>query len=451
MKRIALFLFLLPACAQDPFYGAVPQGQASADTLRISLADAIARGLKTNLGALLSAERTRGAEGAQLVSRSRLLPNLSAHVGESAQQLNLAAFGFTGIEGVNPVIGPFGLFDARAFLSQTLLDFRARDNARAASHETQAARLSYQDARDTVALVVASLYLQTLHAAGLIDSAQVQVQAAQALYDQAVEFKKAGTVPAIDVLRAQVELQSQRQRLIVLRNGLEKLKLRLGRAIGLPDGQAIELTDRIPRTPAVAPPIDEALKTAYASRSDYQSLAARVKAAEFTRRAASAGRWPSINFQGNYGVLGQSIVQNHGTFTATVSLDMPVFDGGRIKGEEIQADAALQQQRDQLAELRGRIAVEVRSASLDLKAAADAVEVASSAVELSHQQLAQARDRFAAGVTNNLEVVQAQEAVAHADESYIFSLYSFNLAKADLARAVGGIETKLPGLLLGTN
>jgi outer membrane protein TolC len=266
-----------------------------------------------------------------------------------------------------------------------------------------------------------------------------------------VDFKQAGVVPAIDELRAQVELRSQQQRLIFSRNELEKQKLRLARAIGLADGQLFRLTDTVPFASAPTLTVDAAMARAYSSRMDYQSAAARLRVAELRRQAAEAGRLPSLAFDGNYGTIGPSLANSHGTFAAAVSLNIPVFQGGRVRGEVLQADAALEQQRARLEDLRGGIAFEVRTAFLDMTAAGDQVGVAGSAVDLAHQQLTQAQDRFAAGVTSNLEVVQAQEAVATANENYISSLYAHNAAKASLARAIGGAEQLIPAFLQGVS
>jgi outer membrane protein TolC len=275
------------------------------------------------------------------------------------------------------------------------------------------------------------------------------VDAAQAVYSQAADFLKNGVVPAIEVLRAQVELQTQQQRLISYRNDVEKLKLRLARAIGLPDGQPFELADKIPYAPPPALKLEEAMDRAYSSRMDYQSVAARVHSAELARKAAEADRLPSANFDANYGVNGPSLPHSHGTYTAGVSLDIPIFQGGRVRGEVLEADAQLEQRKAELADLRGRIAFEIRAAFLDLASAGDQVQVATSTVALAERQLTQARDRFAAGVTGNLEVVQAQEAVATSNENYISSLYTYNTAKATLARAMGNAEKTIPSLLQG--
>ncbi|MCZ2146817.1 MAG: TolC family protein [Bryobacterales bacterium] len=440
----------METAARNPFEGSVPGRTASGEELALSLADAIERGLKANLGLMLTDQGAAAARGARRVSLSRLLPTLSIQGSETSEQLNLAAFGLKPAPGTPSVVGPFGIFDFRGVVSQTILNLRNMDTARASTESLRAAEFQVKDARDAVTLVVAALYLQAQSGASRIEAVKAQVAGSRALYEQAADFKKAGTVPAIDVLRAQVELQAQQQRLIAARNAYEKQKLQLGRAIGLPDGQAIRLTDAMPDKPAQAPEFEEALRQAYAARMDYQSLAAKVKAAEWARKAASAGRYPTVDFNGDYGVMGPSAVNSHGVYTASVGVKIPVFDGRRVQGEVEQAAAALGREKAQLEDMRGRIAYEIRAAMLDVKAAADLVAVSKGSVELAKQQETQARDRFAAGVTNNLEVVQAQEALAGANENYISSLLGYNIAKASLARAIGGVEAKIRTLLLGS-
>jgi outer membrane protein TolC len=288
-------------------------------------------------------------------------------------------------------------------------------------------------------------------AAHRIETGTAQVVAAQSVYDQASDFQKNGVVPVIEVLRAQVELQTQQQRLISYKSEVGKLKLRLARAIGLPDGQAFDLTDAIPYSslPPLKP--DDAIERAYASRTDYQSAEMRVRAAELSRKAAEADRLPTADFSGDYGAIGPALNNSHGTYTAVVGVNFPVFQGGRVRNEVLQADAELERRKAELADLRGRIAYEIRAAYLDLESAGEQTKVAESTVTLAQQQLTQSQDRFAAGVTDNLEVVQAQEAVATANENYISSLYVYNAAKATLGRSMGDAEKTIPTILQGGN
>jgi outer membrane protein TolC len=334
-------------------------------------------------------------------------------------------------------------------VSQSILDFHAIGLTRAAAQDVKAADSSSLDARDIIVLVVTNLYLQAIASASRVDAARAQVATAEATYKQALDFKENGVVPAIDVLRAQVELQAQQQRLIYFRNEFEKQKVNLERAIGILDGQALKLTDEVPFAPMPLLTLEEAVGRALAGRRDYQSLAASLRSAELTRKATAAQRLPSLDFTGDYGVVGPTLANSHGTYTATVGLNLPIFQGGRVRGEIAEADALVEQRRAQLADLRGRIAADIRTTFLDLNATREQVQVARQSVELSQQQLKQAQDRFASGVANNLEVTQAQEAVATANENYISSLYAYNAAKATLGRAVGDAEKTIPALFQG--
>jgi outer membrane protein TolC len=452
MRRIAICaaVFTVVVAAQtqgiqarSPFSGGIAAEKPSPDPMLLSLSAAIRLGLERNLGAVLSANAETTARGDRLIASSRLLPHLELNVNETSQQIDLAAYGFTGFPGVGSIIGPFGLFDARGKVTQQVFNLRSLYGKRAGDQQLKAATLSVQDARDTVVMVVAALYWQAVAGASRIDATQAQVSTAEAVYQQAVDQRAAGLVPKIDVLRAQVELQTERQRLISDQSEFEKQKLSLAEAIGLPSGQVIQLTDLLNFAEMMTLGADEAIDSAYQTRMDYQSQAAKVKAAELSRKSIRAVRVPSLSFDGDYGTIGNTPDSSHGTYSARISLTIPVYAGGAERGADIQAEAEYQRQKAILDELRGRIGFEIRAALLDLKSSADRVDVNKSSVDLAQQQEVQARDRFAAGVTDNLEVVQAQQVLATANENYIASLYAYNLAKVSLARAMGGTEKNL--------
>jgi outer membrane protein TolC len=428
------------AGAQGAYLGGVPTGKLQPGTLPLSLPDAVDRGLRYNLGLLIARDDTRAARGARWKALADLLPQVTTETSETREQVNLAAFGFSGLPGVPQIAGPFDVFDTRAYLSQKILDFTAFHKMHEQSANTQAADYSYQNARDLVVLVCANLYLQAVADASRVQAADVQVKTAQALYERAADMKKAGVIPGIDVLRAQVELQGQRQRLIYFQNEFQKQKLVLARAIGLPIGQAYQLTDTIPYAPMPPLPLPQALARAYSKRADYRAAQEMVKAAESAKRAARSDALPSLSFDGNYGDIGNAPARSHGTFAVGATLKVPLFQGGRVHGEVLQADARLRQRESELEDLRARIAYQVETALMDLKSTGERVQVAESARDLAHEQMKQAQDRFSAGVVSSIEVVQAQDAVATADENYISSLYGYNVAKASLARALGVAE-----------
>jgi len=237
--------------------------------------------------------------------------------------------------------------------------------------------------------------------------------------------------------------------LIVSRNDFAKQKLALVRAIGLPVGQEIALTSKAPYDSLTTLGIEESVQRAYASRSDYLAAVQQVRAAEHYRKGAFAEYFPSVDMTSDYGALGINPGNSHGTFQVSGRLNIPIFQGGKVQADVLQAEARLRENRTRLEDLRGQIEYEVRTALLDLAAADEQVQVARSSVELAEQTLIQARDRFAAGVTDNLEVVQAQETVAGAHESYISSLYSHNLSKIELVRAMGYAEQGVMQYLKG--
>jgi outer membrane protein TolC len=432
-----------PASAQAPgtFAGGVRSGQATSETQPLSLRDAVARALEFNLGLIESGQDARAARATRLRSLSALLPHLSARVSVLRQQLNLRAEGlsFT-IPGVDipPIVGPFTVADARGYLTQEVFNWSKIQSWRSAAESQKAAQLSYENARELVVLTTGSAYLLVISDGAAVESIQAQVKTADVLHQRAADQNRAGVVASIDVLRGRVELQTQQQRLIAAQNQLAIDKLALARIIGLPSGQAFELTDAIPYAPLATLSLGDALAQARATRPDYRSAQSQVRAAELSRQAAAAGHYPSLSVDGNFGDIGSpNFGTSHGTFAVEAALNVPVFQGGRVRADTLLADSVLERRRAELADLGGRIDDEVRTAFLNLKSSADLVTVAGSNVELAHQTLTQATDRFSAGVADNLEVVQAQETVAAADQSYIASLYAYNLAKLSLAQSIG--------------
>jgi outer membrane protein TolC len=429
------------ALSQSPFSGSVPEGKATGDVLPLSFKDAIDRGLRNNLGFLLQSDTSLTAQGEKWKELSELLPHVSALVNQSVEQIDLAAEGFRfNFPGIPNVVGPIGVFQTGAYLTQSVFDYHAIQRKRGASYNEKAAQNSLKNARELVVLAVGNSYLVALSGAARVATAQADVTTAQALYDKAADQQKAGVSPAIDTLRGHVELQTRQQELIVARNDYAKQKLTLGRVIGLPPGQEFNLTTAAPYEPLATLPLEQDLQRAYASRPDYLAAAQQVRSAEEFRRAATSEYYPSLDIAGDYGAAGIRPGSSHGVFEVGATLDIPIFAGGRTHADVIEAEATLRQSRQQLEDLRGQIDYEVRSARLDLNSAAEQVEVARSSVDLAQQTLDQAQDRFTAGVTDNLEVVQAQDALASAKETYISSLYSHNLAKIALAKAVGFAE-----------
>ena len=436
---------LQQSSVQNETLGSVPTGTASPQPMALSLADAVERGLRQNLGLLVSDDAQLSAHGQLWEARSPLLPNISAKVDENALKVNLAAEGFSKVTSLFPnfplLIGPFAYFDARVVFSQSLMDLHLLATERSAQQNAAAVKLSYQDMREVVVLAVGAAYLQSIASGARVDTADAEVQTAQALYNQAEDMKTVGIAANIDVLRAQVELQSRRQQLISARNDLAKQKLALARMIGLPLGQEFNLTEKIPYEAPQPLTVEEELQEALKSRADFQAALSQAHAAEQSLRAATAEHLPTVSIYADYGEIGPTLSTVRGTYTTYAALQIPIFAGNRAHGDAQVAQAQLNRIRQEADNLRAQIEQDVRDGLLDLQAAADQVTVAMSNVDLAQQTLTQSRDRFASGATDNIEVVQAQEAVASANESYISSLYAFNLARVELARATGSAES----------
>lgn len=425
----------------SPFSSSVP-AKLVPGVMPLSLQDAIDRGLKQNLGLLLSSAEVRSARGQRWEQLSALLPHVVAAPYVAQSEINLAELGFTSVPGIHvpASAGPFSYFDARVGVTQSLFDWKSINATRAAGQGLKSAEYSKRDARDLVVLAVGYCYLLAVADEARIETAAAQVQTAEALHDQANDQLNAGTSPAIDELRAKVELQTRQQQLIQAKNDFAIQKLTVARVIGLAAEQEFELTDKSPYQPFVGITPEDALSRAYAARSDYQAAMTDVHAAEYLRKAAVAGYLPSLSIDADYGTGGAHPSTATRVSDVRGTLTIPLFQGGSVHGEILQADAKLEQSRERLDNLRAQIDSDVRAALLNLESSAERVKVARSNVELAEETLVQSRDRFSAGVTDTVEVVQSQETVASAHEQLISSLYSYNFARISLARALGVAE-----------
>ena len=427
---------------ENPFFGSVPTEKATSGTLRLTLRDAIERGLRANLGLLLSGEETQVARGNRWQALSRLLPVVEGGLNGSQQEINLDTM--VGPSTLPPTIpsiaGPFHVFDVRAYVSSPLLNLSALEGERSASHKVTAADYTYRQARDTVVLAVGNAYLMAIAGKARVAAAKAELSTAQALYQLALDRDHAGLSPQIDTLRALVELKSRQENLLATENDYATEKLNLARVIGLPDSQAFEATSQVPYRPIPTETLEDALAQAYQHRADYRAALAEVAAATAQRSAARAERLPTISFNANWGDIGTEPANAHQSYAVAGTLRIPIFQGERVRGELTAADARLRQAREQLANLQQQIDYDVRTALLNLKTDASQVAVAETNTTLAAQTLEQAQDRFASGVADNLEVVQAQQTVAQADDTYIASLYRYNLSKLNLARAMGVAE-----------
>jgi outer membrane protein TolC len=438
----------LSAPTRGSFGGSLVEGKATDAVLDLSLDDAIARGLRLNLGLILQSTAQQSAHGQQLEQLQALLPTVTGNLSIEVEQINLAADGLK-FPGLNPIIGPFQVVDFRAYLTQTLVNIPALENYIAAKHNFAAAKLSAEDAREMVVLTVGNAYLICIADAARIDAVTADLATAKLSLDQATAAHDAGVSPRLDVLRAQVDYQNEQQSLISATNQLAKDKLSLARVIGLPLDQAIRLTDSEPYAalenldPAAA--FSQALK----NRKDLAAANEQLVAALAQQKAARADQLPTVKFSGDIGDIGETAAHSHGTYSATGSISAPILQIAKTRGDENVAGAQVEQTHDKLADQIQQVNAEIRDSILDIQSAAKLVEAAKSNVDLAREELSEAQQRFHSGVSDNLPVSQAQSSVEQANDQYIAALYRHNAAKLSLARAIGVAQSNLKDYLGG--
>ena len=429
-----------PAPTASSFQGSVPAGEATAQAIDLSLDEAIQRGLKNNLGAILSNQQTAAARGQRLSQLQALLPGLNASAQETLMQADLPAEGLR-IPGFPTIIGPFGYTDVRASLTWSVVDVASLRSYLAARHNFAAAELSAQDARELVVLTVGNAYLLALADETRVASVDAQVTTAKVSLDQAVANHQAGTAPLLDELRARVDSQSLEQQLIAAQNALEKDKLALARTIGLPLAQKLHVADKAPYAVFDQLDLEAAIKQAHVNRKDLAAMVEQTNAAKEQRKAATADA--AAHREASTPITATSastLAHSHGTGDATGTLSVRCSRSLRLRGEAEQAQAALDTEQAQLSDKNAQVDADVRDALLDIASAEKQVEVARSSVELANEALSEAQQRYANGVSDNLAVSQAEQSVAQANDQYVTSLYRHNVAKLSLARALGAGE-----------
>jgi outer membrane protein len=421
--------------------------QAPSGVLQLTLQQAVSLAVKQNTTAQIAQIVAKQSVEQKNIARAELLPQANLNVGEEWQRINLAAeFGGGGFPGLPAGttfpghIGPFALFSAGVGFNGQIFDLTLFRRYQAARSSADASRLDAQSSREQVILLVVSQYIGTLRATADVQASQSRVDLAQALYDQAADLQKEGVGTGIDTLRANVELQNEKQRLIEAQAQRETNLFGLSRLLNLDPRQQVDLADSLSFFETPQPELEESIEQGLAARPEWKSLEEQVKSASYEKKASSESRLPSAHFSGNYTQLGVSPTAVIPTYTYSGSVTMPIFTGGRIHAEIARANLEIQRIEQQQQDLRNQIALEVKTALINLGSARNEVQVANSGVQLSKEEVDQARDRFRAGVANNIEVIQAQDSLARANDNQIAALYRFNQARADLARSIGQME-----------
>jgi outer membrane protein TolC len=438
---------------QNPFLGSAPAGQATGDVIHLSLAEAIALGLRFNLGLIESTQTSANVRAQQLRSLAALLPDVSFEAKDVLANASLKEFGLRlpaipGIPGLPATTGAFGFQDTRLSVTQSIYNSAIRNGYQAEKHAQQASLLSSRDARDVVVYAVGTAYFQVVAADARVETTKAQLITARELDQQTADRVNSQISPEIDSLRARVERQSAEQQVTNAANDLEKARLTLARITGLPPDQMFT-TSEIAYRPLTGLTEQSAIAHAREFRSDLLSAAATMHEAESRVRSAKGEKLPAFSFHADYGLAGVNIGSLNQVYTIAGQLSVPIYSGGRIQADIDEAQTNLARRQAEFGDLEGRVAYDVRVAWLDVQASDSSVNVAESNRALAERALAQSQDRYLNGVTNYLELLRAQEAVTTAAENYIRSAYSFNVAKIALARAMGAAESQIQNFFGG--
>jgi outer membrane protein len=408
--------------------------------IKLTLRDAVGMALRQNPQVILANLGVSQSEQDVRVARSGLLPQASGSVSETVHRVNLQASIGLSFPGFPTHVGPFEVFQAGAGFSAPIFDLTLWHRYRNAQLGVNSQRAQEIGVREQSVLLVVSQYLGAQRAGAEVQAAQSRVDLAQALYDQAADLQKNGVGTGIDTLRANVELQNEKQRTIAARTQLQTALFGLARLLNIDPQRPVELADQVSffDTPEVA--VDQTLERAYDTRPELRQVLNEEKRAELNARTAADERLPKLSFSGFWvqqGLTPSTIIP---VYQYEGSLDFPIFTGGRIQSERAKADLAMRQLKQQEQDVRNRIALEVKTAAVQMESARTQVDVARLGVQLAQQEVDQARDRFRAGVANNIEVISAQDALARANDNQIVALYQYNQSRADLAHAAGQME-----------
>jgi outer membrane protein TolC len=413
-------------------------GYAQEATRTLTMETAIELALRNNLSVRVARTQVAEAEGTRERNFAALLPHVTGDVMAVLQNSNLAVLGVS-LPGIPTVVGPFSYYDFRIAANQAVVDRQAHHAWKASQRQEQAAKLDYQDARDLVIRQTAGLYLDAESALAEVQASESRVVTSEALEKLAKDQHANQLATAVDVVRAQVQLARDQQALLVARDDYETSLLALARFLGLEPGAPLELAEQLEFRHLETPALDRALQEALKARADYRALVAQREALTEQQKASHARYYPTFSLNGNYGAIGRNFGSMPGIGEIEGTISMPLFDRDRA-GERKQLESQLQRLNEQIADLGRGIEQEIRKAVLDLNSTEQQVGVTQAALELAERELKLAEDRFRNSVTDNIEVVTAQDALAAAQDDRITALAKHADAAAALARALGATE-----------
>ena len=422
---------------------------AQATPATLSLGDAARLAALQSAPVVAARHRSEQADARVTQRRADLLPNVSASAVENGRTLNTATFGidFPSPPGQPPVFdpdgqleGPVNIFDTRARFAQSLFDPGALGRVRSARAAASASEYDAVAVAEQAAATAASAYVRAARAEAQLGARVADSVLAEDLLRVAREQLTAGVGVALDVTRAQSQLAAIRAQLIAVRNDRGRARLELLRALALPLDTRLTLTDSLSalRLDDAVPAEDAAIARALRDRADLRSIDAQLTAVDRQVSAVRAERLPTVAAFGDYGAIGKNGGSMLATYNWGVQLSLPLFDGFRREGR-VEEQTALHREIDvRRKDLREQASVEVRTALLDLASAREAVAAAQERVRLAEQEVAQASERFRAGVAGNADVFTASISLNGARTQVVDALASYQNARIALARAEGG-------------
>ena len=408
--------------------------------LKLTLKDAVALALKQNPQVILANLAVSQSEQDRLLARSALLPQANGTLSEAVNRLNIQAAIGLSFPGLAQHVGPFEVFQTGVAMNAPIFDLTLWRRYKSSQMGIDSRRAQETGAREESVMLVVSQYLGCQRAAADVGAAQSRADLAQAVYDQSADLQKNGVGTGIDTLRANVQLQNEKQRVIMAQTQLQTSIYALSRLLNVDPRRPVEITDQVSffDTPDIS--VDQSLDKAYATRPELRALHIEQERAALDSRTAGDQRLPKLSFSGFWlqqGLTPGTIIP---AYQYEGSLVFPLFTGGRIQADRAKAGLAIRQLEQQEQDLRNRIALQVKTAVAQVDAARNEVTVANLGIQLAREEVTQARDRFQAGVANNIEVITAQDELARANDNQIGALYRYNQARADLAHAMGQME-----------
>lgn len=390
--------------------------------------------------AIQVARQTEQLAAASLVeARSSLLPTLDAYAAEQNQTVNPRALGLrfdNALFTVPDQVGPFSTFDARVRLKMNVLDFSARKHRDAAEKNIEGARSETERVKERVAAAVAKLYAAALRTDAQVEVSQINIEEAEALRDVAAHRAEVGEGTELDLARAKLQVERDRQKLMAAQTERTRAHLELIKALHLDWNTELILTSKLGTQPRQVATVADSVAAAVKSRADFRVQEMRIESATLTRSAAAMASRPSLMAYADYGVLAG--VQTH---TVGAALRFSIFDGGRVRSERDRAEAMLQQEQIREKELKATVELEVRQALVSLESAERQIEVAAQAIALAEEELGRARRRYEAGLTSSMEVIEAKTQLGVARHDHVAALYNRASARIELAQATGSVAS----------